>query len=253
MVMVYSQTVTYLENLSAYEMTVTDLLTSLGDRNWLMGAQTSQLPRSGEDDGILQHFITDLLSALVSSLESRSRSMRKPVPSIYMLNNLSYMRNNLILSNQSAANDIMGSTAEDLLNAAYRDAKSRYLETWRELTGLLAESTSSSRFGGVVNVGGDKQAVKDSLSNFFNKLDELEGLSRQHTLSRQDPNLRDRLYADVRNLVVPAFTNYMAKHPKHADKCELKRSRYHGLCSKELSLFKIRDLPRATLRTAWQH
>jgi exocyst complex protein 7 len=204
--------------LSSYETTVTDLLTSLGDRNWLMGAQTGQQPRSGGEDGILQHFIADLLSALICALDSRSRSMRKPVPSIYMLNNLSYMRNNLILSNQSAANDIMGSTAEDMLNSAYRDAKARYLDTWRELVGLLTEPTSSGRFGGVVGVGGDKQAVKDSLSNFFNRLDELEVLSRQHTLSRQDPNLRERLHVDVRNLVVPAFQNYMAKFPKHADK-----------------------------------
>jgi exocyst complex protein 7 len=228
---------------------VTDLLTSLGDRNWLMGAQTGQQPRSGGEDGILQHFIADLLSALISSLDNRSRSMRKPVSSIYMLNNLSYMRNNLILSNQSAANDIMGSTAEDILNSAYRDAKARYLDAWRELVGLLAEPTSSGRFG-VVGVGGDKQAVKDSLANFFNRLDELEVLSRQHTLSRQDPNLRERLHADVRNLVVPAFQSYMAK--KHAEKCESFR-----LCkgievslNEILHIAQIRNRHRPTSRIA---
>jgi exocyst complex protein 7 len=175
--------------------------------------------------------------------------MRKPVSSIYMLNNLSYMRNNLILSNQSAANDIMGSTAEDILNSAYRDAKARYLDAWRELVGLLAEPTSSGRFG-VVGVGGDKQAVKDSLANFFNRLDELEVLSRQHTLSRQDPNLRERLHADVRNLVVPAFQSYMAK--KHAEKCESFR-----LCeaievslNKILHIAQIRNRHRPTSRIA---
>jgi exocyst complex protein 7 len=185
-----------------------------------MGAQTGQSSQTHEEDGILQHFVADLVSALIASVDSRSRGMKKPVSSIYMLNNLSYMRNNLILSSQTSANDILGAVAEDMLNTAYRDAKARYLEVWRELTALLTESTSSGRFG-VVGVGGDKQAVKDSLANFFNRLDELEALSRQFSLSRQDPNLRERLHADVRGLVVPAFQAYMSKHPKHADKCKL--------------------------------
>lgn len=235
---IVSQVVSYLETLPAYEDTVISLLNHLGDRNWLMGAQpsTKLSAQESDGDGILQHYITDLLSALVTSLDTSSRSSastapassssRKPiVSSIFMLNNLSYMRNNLILSSQSSASDILGTTAQDLLNAAYRDAKAHYLDSWRDLVGLLADTSSSSggRFGNVVqNVGGggDKQTVKDSLANFFTRLDELDAVSRQHTLSRKDPQLRERLQADVKNLVVAAFQSYAAKHPKHVEKCE---------------------------------
>lgn len=50
-----------------------------------MGAQ--QASRPGDGDGILQHFVADLLAALASQLESRSRSMKRPISSVYLLNN----------------------------------------------------------------------------------------------------------------------------------------------------------------------
>lgn len=95
------------------------------------------------------------------------------------------------------------------------------MEVWQELISLLAESTNS---GGAVarltGASGDKQQVKDSLSNFFVRLDDLEAMSKQHLLSRQDPELRERLVQDVRNLVVPAFSSYAARHAKRVEKCK---------------------------------
>lgn len=130
---------------------------------------------------------------------------------------VSYMRNNLLTS---GIGSLLGSGGEDVLHRGSRDARSRYMEVWQELIALLAESTNTGAVARFTGASGDKQLVKDSLSNFFARLDELEGISRQHSLSRQDPNLRERLTQDVRNLVTPAFSSYANRHPKNVSKCK---------------------------------
>lgn len=117
--------------------------------------------------------------------------------------------------------DVLGKGGENVLSCGFRDTRASFMEVWQELISLLAESTNS---GGAVarltGASGDKQQVKDSLSNFFVRLDDLEAMSKQHLLSRQDPELRERLVQDVRNLVVPAFSSYAARHAKRVEKCK---------------------------------
>ncbi|KAJ9091704.1 hypothetical protein QFC19_008995 [Naganishia cerealis] len=235
------RTVQYLSTLPSFEQIVTTLLTSLGDRNWLMGAVTAS-QRQTDGDTIMQHFAADMVSALLDQLGSRGRNMRKFVSAIFMLNNrkalgfhpsyvhdprlthdhplcwrrdpVSYMRNHLI-----GATDVLGTGGENALNRGFWEARAAYMEVWQDLVALLAESTHS---GGAVarltGASGDKQQVKDSLSNFFVRLDELEAMSKQYLLSRQDPDLRERLVQDVRNLVVPAFSSYAGRHAKRVEK-----------------------------------
>lgn len=128
------------------------------------------------------------------------------------------MRNNL--ANTAETANMLGSGGQGVLDRGIRDARARYMDVWQELLGLLAESTNTGAVARLTGASGDKQVVKDSLSNFFARLDELEALSRQHPLSRQDPDLRDRLSQDVRKLVAPAFSAYAARHAKRVEKCK---------------------------------
>lgn len=125
------------------------------------------------------------------------------------------MRDNL-LSSETA--NLLGSGGEDVLNRGLQNARLRYMEVWQELIALLAESTNTGAVARFTGASGDKQIIKDSLSNFFARLDELETISRQHVLSRQDPKLREKLASDVRNLVIPAFSSYASRHAKIVDK-----------------------------------
>lgn len=187
-----------------------------------------------ENDNTLQHFVADMLSGLLEQIEARSRGMRKVVAAVFLLNNrelesfrprasanfrlVSYVRNNLVTTLETAS--MLGSGGEGVLDRGFRDARARYMEVWQELLALLAESTNTGAVARLTGTSGDKQVVKDSLSNFFARLDELEALSRQHPLSRQDADLRDRLSQDVRRLVIPAFSAYAARHAKRVEKCE---------------------------------
>lgn len=78
---------TYLETLPTYAGTVKNLLTQLGERNWLMGATQMKTPVLGADDGIVQQYIADLLTALIENLETTSAGLKRSVKPIFMLNN----------------------------------------------------------------------------------------------------------------------------------------------------------------------
>lgn len=213
--------VAYLETLPSYESLTIDLLTQVGEGNWRMGA--AGIPQTNAEDGILQSYVRDLLAGLIDQLKSRSRTMQPPISGTFLLNNVSYMRNDLILSN-SAAGDVLGVGAEDLLNSAFREAKGIYMSAWQDLASLVSEEKShqqpQSRFKDLAG-GGEKTMVRDNLGQFYERLDQLEGLARQHQISRKDPGLRDKLSAEVRELVVGQMSAFVQKHNRVVEKCEL--------------------------------
>ena len=131
---------------------------------------------------------------------------------------VSYMLNTLTTDAESAS--MLGSGGKSILERGFRDARARYMDVWQELLALLAESTNTGTVARLTGTSGDKQVVKDSLTHFFARLDELEALSRQHPLARQDPDLRERLAQEVKRLVTPAFSAYAARHAKHVEKCK---------------------------------
>ena len=152
--MTYS-TLTYLEALPGYEKTVEGILSrSQSERSWLMGSIDTPSPArsANEEGGIVNLYvgessswaavhqsganamIADVIGTLLIHLDGRSRSMRKPVGYAFLLNNcrfcpdtravmlivtVSHVRN----TTSSFSSDIIGPTAEDMLNRAFRTAK----------------------------------------------------------------------------------------------------------------------------------
>jgi hypothetical protein len=74
------------------------------------------------------------------------------------------------------------------------------------------------RFG----VGGnsERQQMKDSIAAFFERFDEMERLSRQHQISRQEAELRNRLGKEAMSIVVPSFAACCQRaQSKSLEKC----------------------------------
>lgn len=83
-----SQTVAYLLKLPEHQETIENFLTQLGDRKWLMGGTATA--SKGDDDGesgVLEHFVFDVVAALIGGLEARGKGMRKGVGAIFLVNN----------------------------------------------------------------------------------------------------------------------------------------------------------------------
>jgi hypothetical protein len=82
-----AQTVAYLLKLPEHQETIEDFLTQLGDRKWLMGGLTSASAASDDEGGVLEHFVFDVVAALLGALEQRGKAMRKGVGAIFLVNN----------------------------------------------------------------------------------------------------------------------------------------------------------------------
>ncbi|BEI87205.1 hypothetical protein CcaverHIS002_0705510 [Cutaneotrichosporon cavernicola] len=207
-------TLTYLEQLPVFGSLAETLLRSTGhgERAWLMGgAAPSGATNAQEEGGIVNLYAADVLGTLIGALEGRAKGMRKPVGAAYLLNNLSHIRN----TTSSFNADIIGPAAEDMLNKHFREAKNSYLSEWALLVQLLSH-TAEKRF----NVGSaDKQSTKEAAASFFDRLAELEMVCRQHPLSRQDPELRERMGNEVADFVRQGYTGFWTKaHSKGYDK-----------------------------------
>ncbi|ORY27086.1 Cullin repeat-like-containing domain protein [Naematelia encephala] len=192
-------TLTYLETLPAYEKIVEGLLGSAhAERSWLMGAKDlpSPVKSASDEGGIVNLYVADVLGTVVLYLEQRAKSMRKLVGQAFLLNNLSHMRN----TTSSFTSDLIGPGAEDMLNRSFRDAKAGYLSEFSSLVSLLNPSTPSSRFN-VPGTSSERSTLKEAAVTFFDKLDQMESLTSQNPLSRQDVDLRDRVGREAGDIV----------------------------------------------------
>ncbi|WVW83405.1 hypothetical protein I302_105424 [Kwoniella bestiolae CBS 10118] len=192
-------TLSYLEQLPEFEKTVEGLLgKSHSERSWLMGQKDAPSParNAGEEGGTVNLFVADVLGTLLIHLDARSRAMRKPIGQAFLLNNLSHIRN----TTSSFHSDIIGPGAEDMLNKAFRDAKGQYLSEFHNLVTLLTTTHSTPRFGVPVPQG-ERHHLKESATQFFEKLSEIESIVLQYPLNRQDPDMRDRIAREVENIV----------------------------------------------------
>ena len=104
----------------------------------------------------------------------------------------------------------------------HRDYR-QYLAEWIALTSLLTTSQSTPRFG--VSVPGtgssERTHLKEAATSFFDRLTELEGLSSQYPLSRQDPEMRDRVGKEAEDIVVQTYGAFIGRcQGKGLEKCE---------------------------------
>ncbi|WRT66900.1 uncharacterized protein IL334_003865 [Kwoniella shivajii] len=192
-------TLNYLETLPQYENVVEGLLgKSHSERSWLMGQKDPPSParNANEEGGTVNLFVADVLGTLLIHLDAKSTSMRKPIGQAFLLNNLSHIRN----TTSSFNSDIIGPGAEDMLNKAFRDAKSQYLTEFHLLVNLLTTTHSTPRFGVPVPQG-ERHHLKESANQFFEKLAELENIVLQYPLNRQDPDMRDRISREAENII----------------------------------------------------
>ncbi|WWC61383.1 uncharacterized protein I303_103966 [Kwoniella dejecticola CBS 10117] len=202
-------TLGYLENMNGFEKLIEGLLSkSHSERSWLMGQKEppSSARNANEEGGVVNLFVADVLGTLLQFLDARSRTMRKPVGQAFLLNNLSHIRN----TTSSFKSDITGPGAEDMLNKAFRDAKGQYLSEFHSLVSLLTTTHSTPRFGVTVPQG-ERHHLKESATQFFDKLAELENVIMQYPLNRQDPDMRDRISREVEGIVRGGYEAFWAR------------------------------------------
>lgn len=208
--------VTFMRQLSDQQSLVESFLSVLGDGNW--GGPSH---RGQNDDGtpLITRYLNDVLSTLLTSLETRSRNLRptRPgVPAIYLLNNISYIRREVL---SSAIGDLLGEVSEDTLNKKMRTMKANYLDIWSPLVSSLLDggvehsgAVGTLKAGiGAVKGGVEKRETKDRFVRFNDAFEEVELVHGVARLDEGEVELRERLKSEVEKMIVPTYSKFLAR------------------------------------------
>ncbi|KAG8886158.1 hypothetical protein FRB97_007196 [Tulasnella sp. 331] len=201
--------VDYIYQIPDIQSTVASALRTLGDGNWNMGGgavvNKKEKDHEADDRELLDHYIHDVITTLTSTLTALAKTQRRPaLASIFVLNNIAYVRARLLEAPTTAGIDeIMSTTTQSHLNSQYRTAKADYFST--NFTVLLTSL-------GETKGGMSKSETKEKFGLFF---DQLEEAAERHRFARvlgDDPHGREGLADDVVRLVIPALTTFLQKY-----------------------------------------
>lgn len=147
-----------------------------------------------------------MVNTTITSLVTLSRSQRRPTfGSIFLLNNISYLRTHLLTLPINGVDTLVSSQGRELLNSNFRTAKAKYMDAnLSPLLTALAEDKDKS-----------KSSVKDKFIRFFDLLDELV---ERHAIAAVLPgdsegDERETVCLEVVLLVVPLFQKFTQKNP----------------------------------------
>lgn len=162
--------------------------------------------------------LVDVVSMTITSLVTLSRSQRRPAfGSIFLLNNVSYLRTHLLTQPITEIDALVPSQGKELLNSKFRTAKANYMDAnLSPLLTILAEER-----------GGSKSSVKEKFTRFFDLLDELV---ERHGIAavlpdESEEDERETICQEVVLLVVPLFQKFTQKNPgkdfSRSESCDL--------------------------------
>lgn len=206
-------------------------LATLGDGNWKMGEGVGKGgkmggPVDGNERVLLEHyicesqpssscplliFLVDVIVTVVGTLNTLSVMGRRPqMGSIYLLNNISHLRNRLLDAPESSIDEFLPKPTQDVLNSNFRTAKAAYFDSnFSPLIQALADE--KERSGGLVG-GGKSALMKEKWNRFFDALDEVSERHRVARVLADDPDGRNMLQEEVVRLVIPALLRFTQKN-----------------------------------------
>lgn len=203
-----------------------------------------------------------------SSATSRQSSA---LSAIFMLNNIAYVRRELLMNSNvpdllaSGNNGISSSNRrdststsatgpggggsgiggdagiEDELNKRNRLAKSNYLEIFSPLVSCLMDAgteQSMLNLKNAIGVGGnsEKKDTKDRFIRFNESLDEIENIHKVSRLDKNESDLRERVKDEVVRMCVPTYTAFVKRHDGFSkSECIKKRRQYKRYRSNTLT------------------
>ena len=152
-----------------------------------------------------------MVVTLINTLSALSKMGRRPpMGSIYLLNNVSHLRYQLLDSPESNIDVFLSKPTQDILNSNFRTARAAYFDSnFSPLIQALADE--KERSGGLVG-GGKSAMMKEKWSRFFDALEEVAERHRVARVLADDPDSRATLQEEVVRLVIPALLRFTQKN-----------------------------------------
>jgi exocyst complex component 7 len=164
--------------------------------------------------------IGDVLSTLIATLTTLSKSHKRPaISAIFILNNMSYLRYHLLSEPETPIDELLSEKSQSELNSAFRTAKAAYFDTnYMSLVSCLSDDKERA-----------KMNPKDKLMKFYETLEEVGERHRFAKVMGEDEDGRDKLEEEATRLVIPMLQRFIQKHrDKEFSKSESDDSSYQG-------------------------
>lgn len=145
------------------------------------------------------------MATAISSLNNISRNGRRPsLGSIFLLNNISYLRQNILLEpTDDAVLSLISPVTSEALNSAFRTAKAGYFAS--NFSPLMQAITDDPKDKST------KGSAKEKFTRFFDLLDEVVERHRLVRILEDDPRAKKEIADEVVILVVPSFQMFIQK------------------------------------------
>jgi exocyst complex protein 7 len=147
-----------------------------------------------------------VVTTAINSLNTLSRTSRRPaIASIFLLNNISYLRHHLLLD--PAHPDLfslLSKPTQDALNSNFRTAKAAYFDSnFSPLMQALTDDLKERM---------NKAATKEKFTRFFDLLEEVMERHKMAKVMEDDPEGRETIGDEVVKLVIPSLQRFTQKH-----------------------------------------
>ncbi|KNZ77465.1 Exocyst complex protein exo70 [Termitomyces sp. J132] len=206
-------TIRYMQKLPQVQAAVGSALLTLGDGNWKMGEGVQvgkATTKSGESDEtvLLEHFVYDVVVTSINSVNTLSRTTRRPAfASIFLLNNVSYLRHHLLVDPvHPALASLIPPSAKDYLDSNFRTAKATYFES--NFSPLIQALTDEAKEKSTLL---KSSATKEKLNRFFDLLEEVMERHKFAKVMEDDEEGREMISEEVVKLVIPSLQRFSQK------------------------------------------
>jgi exocyst complex protein 7 len=154
-------------------------------------------------------FVDDIIVTTLTSLTALSRTARRPAyGATFLLNNVSYLRDHLVLSS-SQLTSLLAPPAIDSLHSSFRTAKAAYFDAhFTPLIQVLGDEPKEK--SGLR--GGGSSVAKEKFVKFYELLDEVVETHQVARLLPDDQDGRENIVEEVVKLVVPSLRRFIQKN-----------------------------------------
>jgi len=209
------QAVQFLNNMQQVIIASGDILSLLGDGNWKMGEGVGVVKKKQEAvevsaQTLIEHYIYDVVITFTTSITSIARTQRRPpFDTFFVLNNIAYLRKNLLLDpRQESLIDYLSKPTQEALNSNFRTAKASYLDSnFSPLMQALTQDPTTAKGGSK-----DKAATKEKFTRFYDLLEEVLERHKLAKLLEDDEESREAIGNDVIKFLIPSLKAFTQKN-----------------------------------------
>lgn len=148
--------------------------------------------------------LDDIVVTIINTVSLIARTQRRPpFDSFFLLNNIAYLRKNILEPRQESLIDYLTKPTQDILNSNFRTAKASYLDA--NFSPLMQSLSDDPKEKG-------KAATKEKFTRFYDLLEEVLERHRLAKVLEDDAESREAIGNDVIKFLIPSLKAFTQKH-----------------------------------------